>query len=81
MIALGGNELLAFYPTLVDVDHPQESCAEYSAIPVSITQKNCAEENTYSPKRKANGMLSLFPDAVMIALETKGPINAEVFPT
>lgn len=30
--------------------------------------------------KKANGMLSLFPEAVTIALETRGPIKADVFP-
>ena len=36
---------------------------------------------TYKPNRKANGMLLSFPDAVMIADDTNGPINADVFPT
>ena len=37
--------------------------------------------NTYKPNRNANGMLLLFPDAVMIADDTSGPMNADVFPT
>ena len=36
---------------------------------------------THSPNKNANGMLLLFPDAVMIADDTKGPMNAEVLPT
>lgn len=36
---------------------------------------------TYSPNKNAKGMLSLFPEAVIIAEETKGPIKAEVLPT
>lgn len=39
------------------------------------------ENKTYKPKRKAKGMLLLLPDAVMIADDTNGPINADVFPT
>lgn len=35
---------------------------------------------TYSANRKAKGMESLLPDAVMIADETNGPMKADVFP-
>ena len=38
-------------------------------------------EWTYSAKRNANGILLLFPEAVIIAEVTKGPINEDVFPT
>jgi hypothetical protein len=38
-------------------------------------------KNTHSPNRNANGMLSLFPEAEIIASETNGPITADVLPT
>lgn len=44
-------------------------------------KKYSEKRKTYSPKRNAKGMLSLFPEAVMIAEETRGPMNAEVLPT
>ena len=36
---------------------------------------------THKPNKNANAILSLLPDAVMMALVIRGPINAEVFPT
>ena len=38
-------------------------------------------EDTHKPNRNANGMLSLFPEADIIAWEANGPMNAEVLPT
>jgi len=38
-------------------------------------------EGAHRPNKNANGMLSLLCDAVIIASETNGPMNAEVFPT
>lgn len=38
------------------------------------------EEDAHSPNRNVNGMLSLFPEAEIIAPETNGPITAEVLP-
>ena len=38
-------------------------------------------KDAHSPNRNANGMLSLFPEAEIIASETNGPITADVFPT
>ena len=38
-------------------------------------------KDAHSPNRNANGMLSLFPEAEMIASETNGPITADVLPT
>lgn len=37
--------------------------------------------DAHSPNRNANGMLSLFPEAEIIASETNGPITADVLPT
>ena len=34
----------------------------------------------HRPNKNANGMLSLFPEADIIASETNGPMNAEVLP-
>lgn len=39
------------------------------------------ERDTYMPNKNAKGILLLLPDAVMIAELTKGPMNADVFPT
>lgn len=39
------------------------------------------EKDAHSPNRNANGMLSLFPEAEIMASETKGPITADVLPT
>jgi len=36
---------------------------------------------TYSPNKKANGMLSLLSAAVIMADDTKGPMKADVLPT
>jgi len=36
--------------------------------------------DTHRPNKNAKGMLSLPPDAVMIALDTSGPMKADVFP-
>jgi len=38
-------------------------------------------KDAHSPNRNANGMLSLFPEAEIIASETNGPITADVLPT
>ena len=37
-------------------------------------------EGSHRPNRNVNGMLSLFPEADIIASETNGPMNAEVLP-
>ena len=38
-------------------------------------------KDAHSPNKNANGMLSLFPEAEIIASETNGPITADVLPT
>jgi hypothetical protein len=38
-------------------------------------------KDAHSPNRNANGMLSLFPEAEIMASETNGPITADVLPT
>ena len=39
------------------------------------------DSDAHSPNRNANGMLSLFPEAEIMASETNGPITADVLPT
>lgn len=40
-----------------------------------------SDKDAHSPNRNANGMLSLFPEAEIMASETNGPITADVLPT
>lgn len=53
------------------------------AIPLSKTwlMQGGQHENktTHNANKKANG-IELFPEAVMIAEDTNGPMNADVFP-
>lgn len=83
VIRLGLDELLALDMALFDIYHVEEHRTEY---PPMIGCRLRARyrprgRQAYRPKRNANGMLALLLDAVMIADETKGPMNAEVFPT
>ena len=78
---LSQDELFAFYSALIYVHHPQEEHAHDAAKTALYEhQVDNVDGKAHSPNRKANGMLSLFPAAEMIALETNGPIKADVFP-
>jgi hypothetical protein len=77
-------EFLALDATLLHIHHEQEDSAEEPAT----KNKNKLEsrgdrlevEGAHRPNRNVNGMLSLFPEADIIASETNGPMNAEVLP-
>ena len=83
-LGLRRNEFLTFHSTLPDIHKPQESRAEGPpTYPTSVfcVKDEMPKKGTYNANKNANGMLSLFPEAVMIAEETRGPINADVLPT
>jgi hypothetical protein len=79
---LSFNECLTLDAALIYVHKPQEDRTK--CAPERTRDKLKAvtgrEGKTYNPKRKAKGMLSLFPEAVIIAEDTKGPMKADVFP-
>ena len=83
-LGLRRNEFLTFHSTLPDIHKPQESRAEgpptYSTLALCV-KNEMPKKGTYNANKNANGMLSLFPEAVMIAEETRGPMNADVLPT
>jgi hypothetical protein len=89
----GGDEFLALDPTFLDVHQPQQYRAyTSSAQPKGTSESDVRSEVwqatritrvralTYRAKRKAKGMLLFPPEALMIAEETNGPMNAEVLP-
>lgn len=81
---LGGHKGIALLSASLDIDHIQKHGTQ-DAPTTSINQEQAREEatakfKTYSPKRKANGILLLPAESSIIAEDTKGPMNAEVFP-
>lgn len=83
MFCLGRHEFLALDATLLHIDQEQKYCAECTPIYFKMNDSVGEEKKpmvTYKANKNANGMLLLFPEAVMMASETKGPMNADVFP-
>ena len=79
-------EFLALEATFFQVHHEQEESAEEPAAKktkqkqIRIKGDRPEVEGTHRPNRNVNAMLSLFPEADIIASETNGPMSAEVLP-
>ena len=77
------NKFLALDATLLHVHHEQEDSAEEPAKGIALEPRDANQrsiEGAHRPNRNVNGMLSLFPEADIIASETNGPMKAEVLP-
>lgn len=77
----GENECLAFLTTFLDIHLVQKYSTQGATNSLLIIVTAARLRFAYRANRKANGMLLSPPASLMIADETKGPTNADVFPT
>ena len=70
-LCFSGNKFFALFPTLWYINPPEEEGTKGSATEISATYNSAHCTKAYRANKNAKGIESLFPDAVIIAEETR----------